>query len=762
MVVAKSVRRQTILETYQETFPVRTPGAIQPHGVLLAINPTSWVIEQVSQNTRQHLGHSPEQILGQPLKRIFSANQIGRLQANLAQRREGLNPLPLSLSLKGKKRYFDSLVHQTQAAIILELEPAPHKSETRFLDFHSRVSETLAQMQQVTNLPDFLHLVTDEIRNLSGFDRVMVYRFDQDSAGIVEAESKTDELPPYLGLHFPSIDIPEPARDLFKDNPLRLIPTIDYEPVPLITAPGLAAAPPLDLGRSILRQASPCHLQYLKNMGVAATMIMPLIKDGQLWGLIACHHQTPKSIFHETRTACEFLGQVMCLELSSKVNYSELKYEKQLQALLSDFIETISQADTLKTALVDPGPRLLPLVGAHGAAVCLEGQITLIGTTPDLAQVRDLLTWVTPQAEENIFYTDALAEQYPPAEGFQPIASGMLLLQISKVRDYAILWFRPEVVQTVDWAGAPQAEIEKHADGSLELSPRKSFQIWQETVHHCSLPWQACEIKIALDLRSSLVGIVLNKADELAELNVELQRSNQELDAFAYAASHDLQEPLRGIHNYASLLLKDSANVLDSAATERLETMMRLTQRMQTLIESLLHFSRLGQAELQLQTIDLNQLLEQVIQLIQVNRRDTDFEVRLPRPLPTVKGDPVLLEEVFSNLISNALKYNTQPNKWVEIGYLISQDSEYSSLSTKPSLAGQTVYYVKDNGIGIRERHLEKVFRLFKRLHGRDKYGGGTGAGLTITRKIVERHSGQIWVESAYGQGATFYFTLSL
>jgi two-component system, chemotaxis family, sensor kinase Cph1 len=322
----------------------------------------------------------------------------------------------------------------------------------------------------------------------------------------------------------------------------------------------------------------------------------------------------------------------------------------------------------------------------------------------------------------------------------------LLVLCISSVRQYYLLWFRPEVTQTIDWGGNPADSFQTDANGQVTLCPRASFALWQETVALTALPWQAAERQSALDLRTAIVGIVLTKADDLARINLELQQKNNELEAFAFAASHDLQEPLRGIYNFANLLLKHNLQDLDPTGQSRLQTIMRLARRMETLVEALLRFSRLGQKQLQLQPVNLNPLVAKVLEVIQASRPEQPPEIHIPHPLPTLVCDPVLISEVFTNLLSNACKYTDQPQAKIEIGYL--------ATAHPPTL------YVKDNGIGIRPRHLDTVFRLFKRLHEQALYGGGTGVGLTISRKIIERHGGKIWVESTYGAGATFYFTL--
>ncbi len=234
---------------------------------------------------------------------------------------------------------------------------------------------------------------------------------------------------------------------------------------------------------------------------------------------------------------------------------------------------------------------------------------------------------------------------------------------------------------------------------------------------------------------------------ELRQRNEELNQSNKELDDFAYIASHDLKEPLRGIHNFSSFLLEDYAGKLDEDGRSKLETLMRLTRRMETLIDSLLQFSRLGRVDLATDRVDLNEIVAGILDSLAISLQEEHVEVRVPRPLPAVRADRVRVGEIFHNLIVNAMKYNDKAEKWIEVGWREEPD-------------GPPVFYVRDNGIGIPEKHHDAVFRIFKRLHGRDKFGGGTGAGLTIVKKIVERHHGRIWVESSAGEGTTFYFTL--
>jgi two-component system, chemotaxis family, sensor kinase Cph1 len=758
--------------TNHDRNPIHVPGSIQPHGVLLALS-TGLEILQVSNNTQEYLGKQVKNLLGQPLSYLLDARQVEVVKQCLMKKIGSAIALKVSIATLDGERYFDAIAHRIAEAVILELEPTDSESDLSFLSFYALASEAIAKMQSTSNLIEFLHLVAQEVQKITGFDRVMIYQFDQQGAGCVITEVKREDLSPYLGLHYPETDIPAQARELYTRCLLRFIPDLFAQPIKLATTENHTTHQYLDLSYSVLRSVDSCCAEYHQNMGVAALMVISLIQEQQLWGLISCHHGTPKYIPYEVQKMCELLGQIVSLELAHKISDSEWDYKVKLKSLQSEFLESISQADNFIDALIKPEIRLLDLVSASGAAVCLDNEITLVGTTPDIDQVHGLIEWADNQSD-NLFATDSLPKLYPEATVFKNTASGLLLLRISKVRRYCILWFRPEVIQTVHWAGNPNASMKVEADNSITLCPRKSFEQWEETVRLTSLPWKSCELDSAIALKNAIVGIVLSKADEFAKINQELERSNKELASFAYAASHDLKEPLRGIHNFSTVLLEDYAQVLDDDGIEYLQTVVSLSVRMEALINALLRLSQLGQAQLREQATDLNELLDQVIDVFRASRQDSELiEIRIPRPLPTIQCDKVLVNEVFSNLIGNAFKYNDKAEQWVEIGYLeeVRGAGEQGSRGAKEEELliidpcpmphpPCPIFYVRDNGIGIPSHHLETIFRLFKRLHSQEKYGGGTGAGLAIAKKIVELHDGHIWVESTVGVGSAFYFTL--
>jgi two-component system, chemotaxis family, sensor kinase Cph1 len=732
---------------------IQIPGMIQPHGVLFVLQELDLNIVQVSSNTFALLGWHPQELLGKQLLKILAPKQIDAIRQCLSEDFEHVNPLHISIKCKNKLNRFDGIVHRWDSLIILELEPKQKSRKKGFFEFYQRVKGTVTKIQKAPTLLSMCEVVVKEVRKATGFERVMVYQFDAEGAGRVIAEDRADELTPYLGLHYPPSDIPKQARQLYTLNWLRLIPDSTYQPVPLVPAHNPFDNRPTDLSLSVLRSVSPVHLEYLKNMGVGASMSISLIQDQKLWGLIACHHSTPRYVPYNVRTICEFVGQVMSVELATKENHEDLDYKMALKSLQGKFVESLSLSKSFLDGLVQMNSSLLDLVGATGAAICAGEQIICIGETPPESELAGLRDWIKTEIQHNLFQTRSLSKIYPPADTFKAVASGLLALEISKVNQNYILWFRPEVIQTVNWGGNPNKPVEVATDGEMRLSPRKSFELWQETVQGCSFAWKPCEIEIITELRSLIVGIILSQADEMAKINLELERSNSELDAFAYVASHDLKEPLRGIHNYSNFLMEDYADVLHEDGIAKLQTLVRLTQRMEDLINSLLHYSRLGRTELSRQSINLNDLVRQAIDTLAISLPQ-QIEFRLPRPLPTIGCDRTQVNELFTNLISNAIKYNDKTEKWVEIGFIESETGN-------PKNPIFYTFYVRDNGIGIPPQHLERVFQIFKRLHAQDAYGGGTGAGLTIVQKIVARHEGKIWIKSTPGEGSTFYFTLS-
>ncbi|MEC4894915.1 MAG: ATP-binding protein [Oscillatoria sp. PMC 1051.18] len=728
--------------------PIHTCGKIQPHGVLFVLSEPELKIREVSNNTYRVFGIHPEEMLQKTLEELLDPFQMERIKSGLAEENfEFINPTKVWVRKKGDEYViFDSVFHRnSHGDLILELEPAVSQENIPFLSFYHLARASINRLEETANLQEFCQVIVKEVRKVTGFDRVMLYKFDEDGHGAVIAEEKLDKMESYLDLHYPESDIPKPARQLFSSNWIRLIPDAKAKAVEIVSRDRASDEAPLDLTHSILRSASPCHLEYLHNMGVGSSLTISLIKDKKLWGLIACHHLTPKYVSYELRKACEFLGRVIFSEISAREETQDYDYRMKLSYIQSALVDYMSQSENFIEGLVKYKPNLLELSNATGAAIYFGGNWTVVGKTPKEEELNFLVQWLRSNVEEEVFATDSLASLYADAEKFKNVASGLLAIPISK-KNY-VLWFRPEVIQTVNWGGDPHKAFETiRSEGNIRLSPRKSFELWKETVRLKSLPWQQVEINAALELRKAIVNIVLRQADELAQLAQDLERSNAELKKFAYVASHDLQEPLNQVANYVQLLEMRYEEELDEDAKEFIGFAVEGVSLMQTLIDDVLAYSRVDMQAIEFELTQVEIALDRALSNLR-GRIAESGAIITHDFLPTVMADSTQLMQLFQNLIGNAIKFRSHKTPEIHIGAQRLEDA--------------WLFSVRDNGIGIEPQFSDRIFVIFQRLHTRDEYPG-TGMGLAICKKIVECHRGRIWVESELDQGATFYFTIPI
>jgi len=742
--------------------PIHIPGAVQPYGFLLLLDPGTRRVVQASANTETLLGVAATDLLGAGLDRLLGPAYLAQVEEIWSDLTEASRLLGVRLDGVAGQPFYKLILHRYDELLWVEGEAVADTSVSAF-DLPA-LNLTLGQLLGADSLLDCCRVAVEQVRALTGFDRVAVYRFADDGSGEVIAEVVRPDLPPWLGLHYPATDVPQQARAMYLKNWLRFIPNATYAPVPLVPAltPGVGRPP--DMTHAVLRSVSPVHLEYLRNMGSAATITISLIQDGRLWGMITCHHQTPRLVSYELRDLCQFLGKTISALLTTKERQDEEAYYQRVRQGQTRLFRQVSTHSNFVEELNRFSPTLLDVFECGGAAICFEGQTIALGQTPPPADLNRLVDWLRAHTNQNVFSTDSLARLAPELGlAVRATASGVLAINLAQdSRDY-ILWFRPEKVQTVTWAGR-HAKNETTVDGQVFLSPRQSFEAWKEHVQLMAAPWRVLEIEAAHEIRLHVTDVRLKvfnelrvRAADLARLNAELARSNDDLDSFAYVASHDLKEPLRGIHNYSVFLLEDYADKLDEEGQSKLRTLVRLSQRMEALIESLLQIARVGQLNLTLEETDLNQDLAEVLDLLHPRIEQSGTAVAVAAPLPVLRCDRVRIREVFSNLLTNAMRYNDQPAKHVAVGLA---PPEVRGPRGTGDPTDFHVFYVRDNGIGIAPRHHENIFKLFKRLHAQEKYGGGTGAGLAIAKIMVEKHGGELWVDSEQGQGATFYFSV--
>ncbi|AWJ94921.1 ATPase (plasmid) [Azospirillum baldaniorum] len=734
--------------------PIHRPGSIQPHGMLLAFSGSDAgaPLIQASANAALALSLPLEQALGLPLERALHPQIAAAARSFLAAGPVPSRPVPVVLTeLPGAGRH-QLLAHAVDDAagnrvVILELERLDGL-ETDLLDHvYPRMREALERLDALNAPTDLLSCAAQEVRALTGFDRVLIYRFDADWHGTVVAEDGNGRLPSYMDLRFPASDIPTQARELYRLNRQRLIPDAGYAPVPLVALPpALEGALPLDLSFSVLRSVSPVHVQYMRNMETASSMSVSVLLHGALWGLVSCHHHEPKAVSYAVRSACDLIAQILSVRIAAVEDRRDAEHRIALQAIQARLLAAMAQADPFITGLTEHPDDLLRFANASGAAVVFERRCTLVGDTPTEEQVRGLVDWLATQGEPEQFETDSLPALYPAAADFEGKAAGLLAVAVSKLHASYVLWFRPEVVRTVRWGGDPRKPLGREGQGQGQgLSPRTSFETWKETVRHRALPWTAAERDTAAALRHAVIGIVLRKAEELASLSRELARSNKELESFSYSVSHDLRAPFRHIVGYAELLQELEADQLSETGKRYLDVIVDAANSAGTLVDNLLHFSQMGRSELTPVSMDMNALVAEVRETLAPDTAGRAIEWDIA-PLPTVRGDPVMMRLVLQNLLSNAIKYSRgrEPAR-IAVG-----------CEDRPT---ETIFFVRDNGVGFNQAYEKKLFGVFQRLHRNEEFEG-IGIGLANVRRAVDRHGGRTWADGRLDKGAIFYFTL--
>jgi chemotaxis family two-component system sensor kinase Cph1 len=737
-----SLQTQELDLTACEREPIHIPGSIQPHGVLLAVRMPDKTVSHVSANMASVFGLEPSAMLGRSFGDVLP-DLAAEFDADLAETASGTGARylrTLRLKTAGGDVLFEAVMSHSGGHVLLELEEVPSKTPVGFEAFYPTLRRFVEQLHHASTLDALCHLAAEDVRRITEFDRVLVYRFDENWNGTVIAENRNEVLPSYLDLRFPASDIPAQARELYRRNRLRIISDANYAPVPIHSQDPA----PLDLSDSVLRSVSPVHLEYMRNMGTFASMSISILRDGELWGLISCHNREPKRVSFQVRNACDFLTQIFSLQIEARESTTLAENRVRLRAVQARLLAYMAGEENFLEGLVNNPADLMRLAGAQGVAVVTDDHCWCLGETPSDENVKALFAWLSEHHQEDVFATDNLVAHFPDAKAYVDKASGLLSISISKMHASYILWFRPEVVQTVKWGGNPQKPVREEA-GALRLHPRRSFETWKETVRERSLPWDQSEIEAVRELRNAIVGIVLRRAEELAALAEELKRSNKELEAFSYSVSHDLRAPFRHIVGFSELLKKQEGEQVTERGRRYIDTIIESAYTAGTLVDNLLRFSQMGRTALKPRPVDVAQLVEGIRQKLamDIGQRRINWKID---PLPTVVADPLLIRLVFENLLDNAVKY-TRPREtaYIEIG------------SCRQN--GEVVFFVRDNGVGFDMQYTDKLFGVFQRLHRMEEFEG-TGIGLANVRRIVERHGGRTWAEGAIDQGATFYVAL--
>lgn len=689
--------------------PVSFIGSIQDFGCLVAFDKKSHQLTHQSQNTSTFLSDLPPGINEKDFQSLMSQSQ-----------------LPL--------RCFESDTH-----CFYEISPKEIRDES--LD--RNLLKSLDRIQGASGKEDLWDCIAESFASITKMDRVMVYHFHEDLHGEVVSERVTVAIESFLGLHYPASDIPAPARAVFQQSWVRVIPDVNGKTHPLV--PGNVHS--LDLSKSQLRAVSPVHLKYLRNMKVASSLTVSLIVEGKLWGLVACHHHSPMNYSAQLREAAEVLGRFASSELENQIRRDETLHRQRLEGIHQELISHIQTASDMALAITQHTPNLLDLIDSSGAAAALytERRWITVGSVPETEKLDSIVNWLSEKySDQIVFSTEKLSSFYPPAKEFTDLASGLLAVSLPKAPQNYILWFRPEIIQTVTWAGNPE---EKNAGLDGHINPRKSFDAWKETVRGTSAVWKAWEKAAALELRNSLIALDLRRQFEKEQqARAVAEKAVQAREELISIVSHDLKNPLNSMMINSALIQRQTEG--DEKVANLVNRNLRMVKVMSNLIDDILNLNKIENGKLELNLIkqSVEATLDEALEILKPIAEEKGIALE-----KIVKGncqatfDKNRILQVFSNIIGNAIKFT--PGKGL---IKICCHGESDSILIE----------ISDTGPGIPPEHLTLIFDRYWQAKNMSRMGSGLG--LAISKGIILGHGGEIWAESDGSSGSRFFFRLPI
>ncbi len=479
---------------------IHLAGSIQPHGALLVVSEPDHRVIQASANAAEFL--NLRQVLGMGLADL-DGDLLLRILPHLDPTSQGM-PIAVRCRIGRPGAEFDGLLHRPpEGGLVIELERAGPP-----VDPSRQIASALDKIRSASSLRALCDEAATLLQDRTGYDRVMVYRFDDEGHGEVFSERRKPDLEAFLGNRYPATDIPQMARRLYERTRVRVLVDVNYDPVPLQPRLSPLTGRDLDMSLCFLRSMSPIHLQYLKNMGVGATLVISLVVGGKLWGLVACHHYEPRFIHFELRAVCELLAEAIATRIAALESFAQSQSEIFVQRLEQRMVEAISREGDWRAAIFDSSQSILQPVGASGSALIYEGQIISAGEVPGTQEIREIGNWLDTKRDASVWVTASLGLDFPQFAGITKVASGIAVTPISNNPGEYLIWFRPERIRTVTWGGDPLKPFVIGSNPS-DLSPRRSFAQWHQLVEGTSEPWTPADIAAARLIGQSVADMVL-------------------------------------------------------------------------------------------------------------------------------------------------------------------------------------------------------------------------------------------------------------
>lgn len=713
--------------------PIHLVGKIQPHGAIIVAAKDTRKIEQASVNAGNFIDMQTGRLLGANLDDVLGFDCLLN------------NPVTAKGSVY--------IAHESEDKIVLEIERVPGDANDSALNELQLLSDYIKELNEQGSIPPAAVILASTVQRYTDYDRVMIYKFDEEWNGGVIAEKVKPGIESYNNHHFPASDIPAQARQMLLKKVSRQIPDSSCTAVDLLSADGCERDVPIDLLLSELRYPSEMHLEFLRNMNVKASLTTSIIVKEKLWGIIACQHQEELNIHYPQRRICELMSRYFSSfveGVKEKVDKDEMDFYEYNK---TELLKTIEYYEGLGPGFTNSTESLMKVTSGHGVAVIHEGLVATYGKVPSKKEILALADWLAENKITETFHTHNLGRFYPEGSVIEEVASGILAIAIHPESKEYIIWFKPGITVTRVWAGDPNKPVDIE---SGKIHPRRSFENWKEIVKGKSHEWTLSEITVTNELRQSLTNLKIsyqNKkllttiADltsaqqDLKESNRKLQSANKDLEGFAYTVSHDLRSPLTSVIGATGLLLTSMSDKLDQDVKRFVQITHDQAQKMNDLVQEVLNYAKAGLVWSQKQEVDLNKIVAGI-------RQDLSLPSHIQlstEHLPVVKYNKVQLTQVMQNLIDNARKYNDKAT-----GTIVIRAKE------KPR---EWEISVADNGKGIEEKMFPKVFEVFGTAHGEDRKDS-IGIGLAIVKKIIETNGGRIAFTSKVGEGTTFTFTI--
>lgn len=693
-----------------EDEPIHIPGLIQPHGLLLAFD-LEGRLQAWSANAEAMLGAVLRS--GMPFTDVPFGTEdelLHEVEACLEGARSNaeLSPIAMETTLGGRNA--DFLVHAHEGRVLVEIETRTYSND-ELAAFALRAHRSLNDLKRARSVESLLQSAANQVRAMNGFDRVMAYRFRHDDSGDVVAEARLDSLEPYAGRRYPASDIPAQARRLYTLNTLRFIADVNAIPVPMV---GVVGQPPVDMSHAVLRSVSPIHIEYLQNMGVAASMSVSIVIEGKLWGMLACHHGTARHVPHSLRMACDVIAQVIAASLQSMLARDNAAHISRAAELRTRLTQSLLDADDVLSSLRAHEERLRDVLDADALILSEQGKITSSGGI-DATLASAIVSALSETGATDVVQR-TMRREWP--EALQRSIGkwvGLLALPFDPESRGWIVALRAEQIETVRWGGRPEKEI-GHGPLGPRLTPRGSFDEWRETVRDTAPPWSAGTLQLGRELLAEALHASTTRY-------AAIDRTRTELLAML---GHDLRNPLQTI-SLAATMLQGGGNEMKLG--RRLQT---ASGRMQRLITDVMDMSRLrtglglGMATA---PVDLTQLIVELVDEMRIGHPGVDYEIAAA-PGVIAQGDRDRLAQVISNLVSNA-RHHGEPGQ--SIGIDVVDEPETS------------VIRVRNAGAPIPDGVAATMYNPFKKssLHHATNRTG-LGIGLYIAQQIVQGHGGTL------------------